>query len=142
MQRINIIKERILQSKLLKDSFWALIGNGVGDFLLLVSGILIARFLGRDLYGEYGVVKTNMFYMAGFSTFGLVYSSTRYISYVDTKGLEEGGRAYNSTSLQNTYHCRYTISNLTLCSLLLESSSKFLLGIANHSSFTNRDGKT
>lgn len=55
-------------------------GNGVGHGLLLLAGILIARYLGRDLYGEYGVVKTNMFYMAGFSTFGLVYTSTRYIA--------------------------------------------------------------
>lgn len=71
---------RLKDSKLFKDSFWAIFGNGFGSALLLFAGILIARFLGKDLYGEYGVVKTNMFYMAGFSTFGLVYSSTRYIA--------------------------------------------------------------
>lgn len=74
--KVNQIK----QSRLFKDAFWAVFGNGLGNALLLLAGIVIARFLGRDLYGEYGVVKTNMFYMAGFSTFGLVYSSTRYIA--------------------------------------------------------------
>lgn len=71
---------RFFYSKLFKDSFWAIVGNGIGNALLLISGILIARLLGANLYGEYGVVKTNMFYMAGFATFGLLYTSTRYIA--------------------------------------------------------------
>lgn len=74
------IKNKIISSRLFRDSFWAIMGNGIGNALLLISGIFIARLLGSDLYGEYGVVKTNMFYMAGFATFGLVYSSTRYIA--------------------------------------------------------------
>ncbi len=67
-------------SKLFSDSFWAVFGNGFGQFLLLAAGVAIARLLGKDLYGEYGIVKTNMFYMAGFATFGLVYSSTKFIA--------------------------------------------------------------
>ncbi|MEY8687696.1 oligosaccharide flippase family protein [Bacteroides sp. AN502(2024)] len=74
------MQSRFFNSKLFKDSFWAIVGNGIGNALLLISGILIARLLGANLYGEYGVVKTNMFYMAGFATFGLVYTSTRYIA--------------------------------------------------------------
>lgn len=77
---LNPLFFRIKQSKFLQDSFYAILGNGVGQFLLLISGILIARFLGKDIYGEYGVAKTNMFYMAGFATFGLVYTSTRFIA--------------------------------------------------------------
>ncbi|MDE7396306.1 MAG: oligosaccharide flippase family protein [Muribaculum sp.] len=71
---------KLKRSALFKDSFWAVFGNGFGTFLLLIAGVLIARFLGKDLYGEYGVVKTNMFYLAGFSTFGLGLTSTRFIS--------------------------------------------------------------
>ena len=77
---ITLIKHRLLQSKLFKDSFWAVFGNGLGNALLLLAGILIARFLGKDLYGEYGVVKTTMFYIATFATFGLGYTSTKYIA--------------------------------------------------------------
>lgn len=68
------------QSKMFKDSFWAVFGNGIGYGLLLLSGILIARFLGKDLYGEYGLVKTTMFTIAAFSTFGLGYTSTKFIA--------------------------------------------------------------
>ena len=68
------------KNSLYRNSFWALFGNGLGYGLLLLSGILIARFLGKDLYGEYGIVKTTMFHIAAFSTFGLGYTSTKFVS--------------------------------------------------------------
>lgn len=77
---LHTIIERIKNSSLAKDSFWAVFGNGLGNFLLLIGGIIIARLLGKDLYGEYGVVKTTMFYIAGFATFGLGYTSTKFVA--------------------------------------------------------------
>ena len=77
---IKLIKEKILQSKLFKDSFWAVFGNGFGNALMLFSGIIIARLLGKELYGEYGIVKTTMFYIASFATLGLGVTSTKYIA--------------------------------------------------------------
>ena len=78
--KVNGLVAKLKQSKLFKDSFWAIFGNGLGTALLLIAGIIIARYLGKDVYGEYGVVKTNMFYIAGFSTFGLGLTSTRFIA--------------------------------------------------------------
>lgn len=78
--KIKDLKERLVNSKFLKDSFFAVFGNGFGQALLLVAGIFIARILGKDLYGEYGVAKTNMFYMAGFATFGLGFTATKYVA--------------------------------------------------------------
>lgn len=68
------------RSALFKDSFWALFGNVVGKGLSLVSGILVARFLGSELYGEYGIVKTTLIYLEIFSTFGLGYTATKFIA--------------------------------------------------------------
>lgn len=78
--QVKQLKERLLNSNLFKDSFWAVFGNGAGNALLLLAGIIIARFLGKDLYGEYGVVKTTMFYVASFATFGLGFTSTKFIA--------------------------------------------------------------
>lgn len=72
--------KRILKSSFVKDSFWAVFGNGLGSFLMLLAGILIARVLGKDLYGEYGMVKTTMFYIALFSTFALGDTSTKFVA--------------------------------------------------------------
>lgn len=78
--RLKIFREKILQSRFFRDSFYAVLGHGLGQALLLLAGIVIARFLGKDLYGEYGVAKTNMFYMAGFATFGLGISATKFVA--------------------------------------------------------------
>lgn len=67
-------------SPLFKDSLWSLIGSTVGRGLSLVAGILVARFLGKDLYGEYGILKTTLIYLEIFSTFGLGYTATKFIA--------------------------------------------------------------
>lgn len=76
---MNFIR-RLQSSSFIKDSFWAVLGNGIGYLLLLISGIFIARELGKDLYGEYGIVKSTMFMAALFATFGLGDTSTRFIA--------------------------------------------------------------
>lgn len=107
-------------SKLFRDSFWAIFGNGLGNAIFLLAGILIARFLGKDLYGEYGVVKTNMFYMAGFATFGLVFSSTRYISkYIKSDRTKVIGIIKSSTRITFVFSFIIAIV-IALCSEYLE----------------------
>lgn len=71
---------RMRSSNLFKDSFWAVMGNGIGNAFMLFSGILIARYLGKDLYGAYGMVKTTMFHIALYATFALGNTSTKFIA--------------------------------------------------------------
>ena len=116
-------KEKILTSSLFKDSFWSVFGSGTGNFLLLLAGIFIARMLGKDLYGEYGIVKTTMFYIAVFSTFGLGYTSTKFVAeYVarDEKQL----RGFISGSLKITL-----LFSVSLCLLLFLFAGQLALYI-------------
>jgi O-antigen/teichoic acid export membrane protein len=73
-------KQRLLNSKFVSDSFWALLGNVLGRGLSLVAGIVVARFLGKEIYGEYGIIKNTIFSLAIFSTFGLGYTATKYVA--------------------------------------------------------------
>lgn len=77
IHKVNILR----QSSLAKDSFWSVFGNGLGNVLLLLTSMLVARMLEKDLFGEYGMVKNTMFYIAAFSTFGLGYTSTKFIAH-------------------------------------------------------------
>jgi len=106
-------KERTKKSKFIRDSLWSVMGNGIGDFLLLIGGIIIARILGKDLYGEYGVVKTTMFYIAAFSTLGLGFTATKFVAEYIERGGEQVG-AIVVSSLKITI-----ISSSSLCLLLL-----------------------
>lgn len=111
----NFNLKNLMKNQFLKDSFWAVFGNGIGNFLLLVAGIIIARFLGKDIYGEYGMVKTTMFHIAAFASFGLSYTSTKFIAEYKAK--------------DDTYIKSITIStiNTTLISSLSFSILMFLL---------------
>lgn len=71
---------RIKNSPLANDSLWAIFGNVLGKGLSLISAIWIARILGKDIYGEFGFVTTTMLSVAIFCTFGLGYTSTKYIA--------------------------------------------------------------
>ena len=117
--------ERYKQSSLFKDSFWAICGNGIGNFLLLISGILIARILQKDLYGAYGLVKTTMFYIAAFSTFGLGYTSTKFIAeYIQKDDSKLKNIALSSIKIT-------LLTSITLCILLLIFANK-LAAFINH----------
>lgn len=98
----------------LKDSFWAVLGNGTGNFLLLMAGIVIARLLGKDIYGEYGMVKTTMFHIAAFSTFGLSYTSTKFISEYTTRD-NSYLKSITSASISITLIASFTLSVLMFC---------------------------
>ncbi len=111
----NQIKHKLLSSSIFKDSFWAVFGNGLGHFLLLLAGIVIARFLGKDVYGEYGVVKTTMFHIASFATLGLGFTATRFVAkYKDDAPLLKGS-IFSSVIIT-------IISSFVLCIILIAFS--------------------
>lgn len=85
--RLNSILLQLKGNRLFRDSSWAILGNGFGNLLIMISGILIARYLGKDLYGDYGMVKTSMFYLASFSCFGMGVTSTKYVSQAISKNV-------------------------------------------------------
>ena len=101
------------QNRLIKDSFWSVFGNGLGSGLLLIAGILIARFLGSDLYGEYGMVKSTMFYIASFSTFGLGITSTKYVAQYSKENGQYVKRII-SDSLKITFWASFLLSFLLI----------------------------
>ena len=101
---------KLKNSSLFKDSFWAVFGNGFGNFLLLIAGIFIARILGKDLYGEYGLVKSTMFYVAAFATFGLGYTSTKFISSATETGTQ---------NIHNIISASLGITFISSCTLAL-----------------------
>lgn len=78
--KLHSLIGRLKGSPLAKDSFWSLFGNAMGRGLSLIAGIAIARFLGSDAYGQYGMIKGTLLSIAIFSSFGLGYTATKYIA--------------------------------------------------------------
>ena len=52
-----------LAKRLYKGISWTLIGNIIGKFLQLVAFIFVARIVGKEEYGQVGIIRStlNMF---------------------------------------------------------------------------------
>lgn len=86
--RVNKILGNLKNSSFFKDSAWSLLGNIVGRGLSLFSSILIANFLGKDVFGEFGIIKSTILTIGIFSTFGLGYTSTKYVADIIANKIE------------------------------------------------------
>lgn len=80
MSKLSDIISRLKRSKLFSDSLWALLGSAAGKGLALMAGIIVARLLGSEEFGEYGLIRNTITYIAIVSTFGLGYSATKYVA--------------------------------------------------------------
>lgn len=77
---VKAVINRLKKNSLFKDSFWALLGSAMGKGLSLLAGIAVARFLGKEIYGEYGTIRTTLMYIAIVSTFGFGYTATKFVA--------------------------------------------------------------
>jgi O-antigen/teichoic acid export membrane protein len=64
-------------------------GTSIGRGFAFLAGILVARHLQKELYGEYELLKTTILAMATLSNFGLGYVSTKYIAEFKTRSPEK-----------------------------------------------------
>jgi O-antigen/teichoic acid export membrane protein len=60
--------------------FWTLIGNVVWRFLSAVSTISIARILGPQAFGEFGMIQSTIRMFLVYADFGVGATSTKYIA--------------------------------------------------------------
>ena len=67
--KIKGILSSDLNKRIFQHSFWILLGNVVSKFILLIATILMARYLGKDEYGQFGIIKSTILMFAMFAAF-------------------------------------------------------------------------
>lgn len=74
------IKTSNIAHRMATGAFWSLTGTSIAKFLVLAAGIICARILGKEEYGEFGMIRStiNMFVVFGMSGLGL--TATKFIS--------------------------------------------------------------
>ena len=82
-----ILKEifrRITQSDIAKrlasGAFWSLTGTAFAKFIVLLAGIVCAHILGKEEYGEFGMVRSTINLFVVFGSAGLGMTAAKYIS--------------------------------------------------------------
>lgn len=79
-QTTKRIKESNIASRLASGAFWSLLGNIVGRGLVLLSFIIVARILGKQEYGEMGMIRSTIIMFSVFAGAGIGLTASRYIA--------------------------------------------------------------
>jgi len=79
-------------SRMASGAFWSIGGALISRSLMLLASILVARMLGRDLYGEYGMIRTTVNMFLVFAGFGLGMTATKHIAEYRVNDPERAGR--------------------------------------------------
>lgn len=99
--RIKRYKVKLSESpivyRLARGAFWSLIGGVASRAFTLISSIIVARILGREGYGEVGMVQSTIGMFGVFAGFGLGSTATKYIAEFRFKDPEKAGRISNLT---------------------------------------------
>lgn len=101
--RLRHLKEILSQSpiayRLARGAFWSLIGGVGARVFTMVSSIIVARLLGREGYGELGIVQSTMGLFGVLAGFGLGSTATKYIAEHRYKDPVKAGRILNLTMI-------------------------------------------
>ena len=78
--KIQAVLSSDLNKKIANHSFWILIGNTISKVALLIATIIMARYMGKEEYGQFGVIKSTILMFALFAGLELGMTSTKYIA--------------------------------------------------------------
>lgn len=81
---INKLKQKIdnsdLGKRIASGAFWSFSGTAIAKLMVLVGGILCAHILGKEEYGEFGMVRSTISMFVVFGTAGIGLTATKYIA--------------------------------------------------------------
>ncbi len=84
---------------MINGAFWSFTGTATGKFLIFLAGILCARILGKEQFGELGLVRSTigMFIILGAGGIGV--TATRYIAAFRKEKQEHAASIYQMSFL-------------------------------------------
>lgn len=91
---------RVFWKRIAWGTAWISVGEGVRQLATFAAGILIARLMGRDAYGRFGLIQSTIAVWSLIAGFGLSLTATRYLSrYRLTQAVEAGSIIGATTTL-------------------------------------------
>ncbi len=81
-----------IASKMAAGIFWSVVGGVLSRLSVLGSAMITARLIGREGYGELGMIQSTIGAFGILSTFGLGYTATKYIAELKGKDPQRAGK--------------------------------------------------
>jgi O-antigen/teichoic acid export membrane protein len=81
-----------LRGRFARGAVWSLIGAVLAQGANLAASVITARLLGREQFGEYGIVQSTVGMLGVFAGLGLGVTATKYVAEFRTRDPERAGR--------------------------------------------------
>jgi O-antigen/teichoic acid export membrane protein len=88
-----------LSSRFARGAVWSLVGGVISQGSNLAASIITARLLGREQFGEYGMVQSTVGMLGIFAGLGLGVTATKYVAELRTRDPERAGRIIALSSI-------------------------------------------
>jgi len=91
-----------LRARFARGAFWAILGTVISQGLLLASSVVVARFLGRQGFGELGIVRATVGMFSILAGLRLGLTATKHIAEFRTSDPARAGRVVALSSVAVT----------------------------------------
>jgi O-antigen/teichoic acid export membrane protein len=88
-----------LGRRLARGMFWSFSGAVLSRGLALIAGIVIARLLGKEIFGEFGIIQSTIMMFATYATVGVGITATKHIAELKVSDPARAGRIVVLSSL-------------------------------------------
>lgn len=86
------IERSPLAVRVASGAFWTFAGTALSRILALAGSMVTARLLGRESFGEVGVILSTIYTFQAFASFGLGLTATKFVAELRSKDPERAGR--------------------------------------------------
>lgn len=117
IHRIKIYLHFPNNNRLVFGYFWSFLGSSLTQLLSLITSIIIARLLGKELFGQLGAIISTISMLGTFAGFGQSITITKYLAEYRSKDKKTAGKIL-ALSIFTGYGSTFLI---TLLALLISS---------------------
>lgn len=76
----NKINESDIGHRIASGAFWSMVGTALSKVFVLIGGMFCARILGKEGFGEFGMIRSTISMFVVFGTAGLGLTATKHIA--------------------------------------------------------------
>jgi O-antigen/teichoic acid export membrane protein len=95
-QRLRTLWDRVersdLGSRMARGVFWSIGGSLISRGLMLTASVMLARLMGREVYGEFGMIRSTLNTFLTFAGFGLGVTATKHVAEFRRRDPDRAGR--------------------------------------------------
>ena len=87
------------KGRIAKGAIWGTVGTVATRSITILLSFILARILGKDGFGEYGIITSTAAMIGGFAGLGLGSTVTRYVANLKVREPERAGKIIGLSSL-------------------------------------------